>query len=68
MNSEVVDIDDSHSIVLRVNEHKVAGNKTFEEVKADIVARITQEKANEKAQAKAKEYAASIKADKSELS
>ncbi|RYV02825.1 peptidylprolyl isomerase [Shewanella sp. OPT22] len=67
MNSEVVDIDDSHSVVLRVNEHKVAGTKTFDEVKSDIVARIAQEKANEKAEAKAKEFAASIKADKSEV-
>ncbi len=67
MNSEVVDIDDSHSIVLRVNEHKVAGTKTFDEVKADIVSRIKQDKANEQAEAKAKEYAASIKAGNSEV-
>ncbi len=67
MNSEVIDIDDSHSIVLRVNEHKAAGTRTFDEVKADIIARIKQEKANERAETKAKEYAASIRAGKAEV-
>ncbi|RLV59337.1 peptidylprolyl isomerase [Parashewanella curva] len=67
MNSDVIELGDNHVIVLRVNEHKVAGTKSFDEVKADIVARIKQDKANDQAKIKAEEYAASIKAGKPEV-
>ncbi|WP_133406440.1 peptidylprolyl isomerase [Parashewanella tropica] len=67
MNSDVIELGNNHVIVLRVNEHKAAGTKSFDEVKSDIVARIKQDKANEQAKTKAQEYAASIKAGKSEV-
>ncbi|MBE8168418.1 MAG: peptidylprolyl isomerase [Shewanella sp.] len=67
LNSDVVELGDDHVLVLRVNEHKVAGTKSFAEVKSDVEARIKQEQATDAAQAKADEYAASIKAGKSEV-
>ena len=67
LNSDVVELGDDHVLVLRVNEHKVAGTKSFAEVKSDVETRIKQEQATDAAQAKADEYAASIKAGKSEV-
>ncbi|QSX31234.1 SurA N-terminal domain-containing protein [Shewanella cyperi] len=55
MNSEVVEVAPNSVMVVRVKEHKEAGTQPFEEAKADIIARLTQEKANEAASAKAQE-------------
>ncbi|MGB0895352.1 MAG: SurA N-terminal domain-containing protein [Parashewanella sp.] len=66
LNSEVIELGDNHVMVLRVNEHKVAGTKSFDEVKNDIVNRLKLDKANELAETKAQELAASVKAGKSE--
>ncbi|MCL1079133.1 peptidylprolyl isomerase [Parashewanella spongiae] len=67
LNSDVIELGDDHVLVLRVNEHKVAGTKSFDEVKLDVITRIKQEQATEAAQVKVDEYAASIKAGKSEV-
>jgi len=55
MNSELVELAPNSVMVVRVKEHKDAGTKAFAEAKADITARLTQEKANEAASAKAQE-------------
>ncbi|QSX38472.1 SurA N-terminal domain-containing protein [Shewanella sedimentimangrovi] len=55
MNSEVVELAPNSVMVVRVKEHKAAGTQPFDEAKADIIARLTQEKANEAAMAKAQE-------------
>ncbi|GGI75248.1 SurA N-terminal domain-containing protein [Shewanella gelidii] len=49
MNSDVIELGDNHVLVLRVKEHQAAGTRDFADVKADIVARLQQEKANEQA-------------------
>ncbi|WP_394132606.1 SurA N-terminal domain-containing protein [Shewanella maritima] len=62
MNSDVIELSASHVVVVRLKEHKMAGTLNFEEVKADIVNRLKQQKANDIARVKATEYMAQFKA------
>lgn len=62
MNSDVVDLGDNQVAVVRVKEHKQAGTLPFDEVKAGIVARLTQDKANDAAKLQAQELLAKFKA------
>jgi len=56
LNSEVIEISSSHSVVVRLKEHKPSQVKPLEEVKAQITKSLT----NEKALAKAESVADSI--------
>lgn len=47
LNSEPMSVGEQHAVVVRVIEHKAAGTKTLEEAKADIVAYLTRQKAEE---------------------
>ncbi|MCG9714701.1 SurA N-terminal domain-containing protein [Shewanella insulae] len=61
MNSDVIELGDNHVIVVRVNKHSAAGTMEFAEVKATIIERLKQDKANELARDKAQEIMAAIK-------
>ncbi|WP_281212603.1 SurA N-terminal domain-containing protein [Shewanella insulae] len=61
MNSDVIELGDNHVIVVRVNKHSAAGTMEFAEVKATIIERLKQDKANELARDKAQEVMAAIK-------
>lgn len=52
-SSDVLNLSDSHSLVLKVVDHKPAGVKPLEEVKADIVNLLKREKASEQLVSKA---------------
>ncbi|MBT1443198.1 SurA N-terminal domain-containing protein [Shewanella sp. JM162201] len=62
MNSDVIDLGDNNVAVVRMKEHKLAGTLPFAEVKAGIVTRLTQDKANEAAKKQADELLAKFKA------
>lgn len=62
MNSDLIDLGDNNVAVVRMKEHKMAGTLPFDEVKAGIVARLTQDKANEAAKLQAQELLAKFKA------
>ncbi|MBY5979898.1 SurA N-terminal domain-containing protein [Ferrimonas balearica] len=53
MNSEVVQIDNGHILVLRVKAHQAAGTETLEQVKERIRAQLVTEKASDKAMTEA---------------
>ncbi|MBY5993784.1 SurA N-terminal domain-containing protein [Ferrimonas balearica] len=53
MNSEVVQIDNGHILVLRVKEHQAAGTEPLENVAPMIRDQLVVEQASEKAQAQA---------------
>lgn len=61
LNSDLIDIDDTRSIVLRVTEYVPARSQSLEEVKEQVTAAVTRQKAAELAQAKAEELAAALK-------
>ncbi|ABO24370.1 SurA N-terminal domain-containing protein [Shewanella loihica] len=61
MNSDVIELGDNHVVVVRVNKHAAAGTMEFADVKATIVERLKQDKANELARDKAQEMMAAIK-------
>ncbi|VAW91460.1 hypothetical protein MNBD_GAMMA23-1012 [hydrothermal vent metagenome] len=42
-NSEVIELKDTHMIVVRVKEHQPAAQKVFEDVKADVAKKVTLE-------------------------
>lgn len=48
-NSDVIQIDEQHIVVLRLKDHEPAKAKPIEEVKDDIVAALTKERIQEKA-------------------
>ncbi|MCE9684986.1 SurA N-terminal domain-containing protein [Shewanella sp. AS16] len=62
LNSDVIELEPHHVVVVRMKEHQNAGTKSLEQVKAGIVERLQQDKANEAARAKAQEYLAQVKA------
>ncbi|EDP99387.1 SurA N-terminal domain-containing protein [Shewanella benthica] len=53
MNSDVIEIDANHAMVIRIKSHTAAGTVDFTKVKAAIVERLKQEQANEVARDKA---------------
>ncbi|MCL1064882.1 SurA N-terminal domain-containing protein [Shewanella benthica] len=53
MNSDVIEIDANHAMVIRIKSHTAAGTVDFTKVKAAIVERLKQEQANEVAREKA---------------
>lgn len=53
MNSDVIDIEANHAMVIRIKSHAAAGTLDFAKVKPSIVQRLQQEKANEVARDKA---------------
>ncbi|MDH3000059.1 hypothetical protein A1D23_07615 [Chelonobacter oris] len=57
MNSEAINVGDQHSLIVRVVDHKPAGNKTLEEAKADIVALLKRQKAENVLSAESKKLA-----------
>ncbi|TNH06951.1 SurA N-terminal domain-containing protein [Testudinibacter sp. TR-2022] len=60
MNSEAINVGEQHSLIVRVLDHKAAGNKTFEEAKADIVALLKRQKAEALLLSEAKKAADSL--------
>lgn len=61
MNSELLEVDRNHVVVIRIKEHQQAGTLEFAEVKPAIEARLKQQKANEIARDKAQEYMVKLK-------
>jgi len=61
LNSEVIEISSSHSVVVRLKEHKPSQVKPLEEVKAQITNLLTDEKALTKAESVAGSIAEKIK-------
>lgn len=61
-NSEVIDIDEQHIMVLRLKDHQPAQPKLLAEVTADITANLTQEKAKAEVQTLGKNLLSQIKA------
>lgn len=59
-NSEVLEIDDQHFLVLRLKEHKPAQEQPLEAVKEEIIKALKQSKAREKAE----EFAQTLLKDK----
>lgn len=53
LNSEVIELEPNHVVVIRMKEHHDAGTMPLAEVKADIAERLKQDQANEAARAKA---------------
>ena len=64
-NSELLEISDSHNVVLRVKEHKAASVLAFDIVKSRIKERLLREKASEKAQEVSSDILTRLKADES---
>ena len=62
LNSDLIEIDDTRSVVFRVTEHEPARSQSLDEVKEMVTAAVTREKAAELAVVKANELAESIKA------
>lgn len=53
MNSDVIEIDSNHAMVIRIKSHTQAGTVAFDTVKSGIVERLKQEQANESAREQA---------------
>ena len=64
LNSEVIEISSTHSIVVRLKEHKPSQVKPLEQVKAQITTTLTNEKALTKAESVADKIAEKIKSGK----
>ncbi|MFV0596991.1 peptidylprolyl isomerase [Shewanella sp.] len=62
LNSEVLELEPNHVVVIRMKEHHDAGTMPLVEVKADISERLKQDQANEAARAKAQELMTQVKA------
>ncbi|MFP8842715.1 SurA N-terminal domain-containing protein [Shewanella baltica] len=67
LNSEVIELEPNHVVVVRVKEHHDAGTLALAEVKANITERLKQDQANEAARAKAQELMAQVKAGATDL-
>jgi peptidyl-prolyl cis-trans isomerase D len=61
VNSEPLDISRDHMIVLRLNEHRPATVRPLDEVRDEIVASLTRERASEMAAARAAELLEQIR-------
>ncbi|MCG9963903.1 peptidylprolyl isomerase [Shewanella cutis] len=68
LNSEVIELEPNHVVVIRMKEHHDAGTMPLAEVKAGIAERLKQEQANEAARAKAEELMAQVKAGAADVS
>ncbi|MGL4750759.1 MAG: peptidylprolyl isomerase [Shewanella sp.] len=68
LNSEVIELEPNHVVVIRMKEHHDAGTMPLAEVKAGIAERLKQEQANEVARAKAEELMAQVKAGAADVS
>ncbi|NVK25302.1 MAG: SurA N-terminal domain-containing protein [Gammaproteobacteria bacterium] len=55
MNSDLIELDENKSIIVRVNEHKAPQQQSLEEVKEAVTAAVVANKAQELAQSKAEE-------------
>ncbi|MEI6860540.1 MAG: SurA N-terminal domain-containing protein [Shewanella sp.] len=53
MNSDVIEVDVNHAMVIRLKSHSAAGTVDFTKVKANIIERLKQQQANEVAREKA---------------
>ena len=62
MNSDVIELEPNHVVVIRVKQHLDAGTLSFDKVETNIVQRLKQEKANETAREKAAGYMTQLKA------
>ncbi|WP_350996235.1 SurA N-terminal domain-containing protein [Shewanella sp. TB7-MNA-CIBAN-0143] len=67
LNSDVIELAPNHVVVIRMKKHQTAGVMGFAEVKAGIVERLQQDKANDGARDKAAEYMAQLKAGNNTL-
>lgn len=63
MNSDVLEVEANHVVVIRVNSHKAAGTMELAEVRDGIAGRLKQEQANENARQQAQDAMAAFKAD-----
>ncbi len=63
-NSEVVELEPQHVVVLRLTEHQPAKNRPFEEVKADVQQAYIAEQSAQLAQQKAEQLASELQAGK----
>lgn len=61
LNSDVIELGANHVVVIRVKEHLSAGTLAFADVKAGIVERLQQDKANDAARDKANQYMGQLK-------
>ncbi|MCL1123938.1 SurA N-terminal domain-containing protein [Shewanella surugensis] len=60
MNSDVLEVEPNHVVVLRAKTHTPAGSLPFADVKENIVAQLKQQQANEAARAKAQEVMTAV--------
>ena len=67
LNSELIELDDTKSIVLRVTEHEPTRQQALEEVQEQVKLAVTKQKASELATSKAEELLAKVK-DSSDVS
>lgn len=63
MNSDVLEVEANHVVVIRVNSHKAAGTMELAEVRDGIAGRLKQEQANENARQQAQDAMTAFKAD-----
>jgi len=68
LNSEVIELEPNHVVVIRMKEHHDAGTMPLAEVKADIAELLKQDQANAAARAKAEELMAQVKAGAADVS
>lgn len=68
LNSEVIELEPNHVVVIRMKEHHDAGTMPLADVKADIAQRLMQDQANEAARAKAEALMAQVKAGAADVS
>jgi peptidyl-prolyl cis-trans isomerase D len=67
MNSDVIELAPNHVVVIRIKTHQTAGIISLVDVKAGVVERLKQDKANDGARDKAAEYMAQLKAGNNTL-
>ncbi|MDG5900082.1 peptidylprolyl isomerase [Shewanella xiamenensis] len=68
LNSEVIELEPNHVVVIRMKEHHDAGTMPLAEVKADIAERLKQDQANAAARAKAEELMTQVKVGAADVS
>ncbi|MGS0690647.1 SurA N-terminal domain-containing protein [Shewanella sp. 0m-4] len=62
MNSDVLEVEPNHVVVIRVNTHKAAGTMDLADVRNAIANRLKQEQANEAARKQAQELMTAVEA------
>lgn len=63
LNSDIIEVNDSVAMILRLNEYQAANTKPLTEVQSEIKTTLIAQKANEKAQALADELLVAFKAN-----